>query len=196
MTIKSAKRFQPERYRTYLGIWARICVRRIGHLQSKLDGSDIVQEALLQAHIALPKFRGSTEHEFTAWLREILQNKLWDQKKYFEREKRDAKREQALFENLQESSVQFANRLEEIAADQTSPSQEVARHEKARRLAEALAVLPEDQRTALELHHLEDYSLQETATFMNRTTASVAGLLRRGLETMRHTLKDQEQELR
>ena len=185
-----ATEFQPEHYRTYLGIWARICLRKIGYLKAKLDASDIVQETLLQAHIALSEFRGSTEHEFTAWLREILQNKLWDQKKYFERGKRDMKREQTLYETLRESSARFARCLDKIPADQTSPSQYVARQEKARRLAEALADLPDDQRTALELHHLDEYSLQETAKFMNRTTASVAGLLRRGLETMREALRE------
>jgi RNA polymerase sigma-70 factor (ECF subfamily) len=79
--------------------------------------------------------------------------------------------------------------LDKIPADQTSPGQYVGAADRARRLAEALAGLPDDQRTALELHHLEEYSLQETARFMNRTTASVAGLLRRGLETMREALR-------
>jgi RNA polymerase sigma-70 factor (ECF subfamily) len=196
MIMESAKRFQPEAYRTYLFIWARVCLRKTDHLQSKLDASDIVQEALLQAQIALNEFRGETEHEFTAWLREILQNKLWDQKKYYERGKRDVKREQALCESLRESSVRFGRVLENIAADQMTPSQYVASQEKARLLAEALAALPDDQRTALELRHLGSLSLQETAKFLNKTTASVAGLLRRGLVAMRQSLKDHEKDLR
>jgi RNA polymerase sigma-70 factor (ECF subfamily) len=189
------KGFEPEAYRTYLGIWARVCLRKIGHLQSKLDASDIVQEALLQAHVALKDFRGESEPQFTAWLREILQNKLWDQQKYYERGKRDVKREQALYDSILESSVRFGKALEHIAADQASAIQYVASREKARLLAEALASLPEDQRTALELRHLENQSLIETARFMNRTPASVAGLLRRGLAAMRESLKNHEQEL-
>jgi RNA polymerase sigma-70 factor (ECF subfamily) len=190
------ERFQPEAYRAYLAIWARVCLRKAGHVQSKLDASDLVQEALLQAHMALNNFRGTSEREFTAWLREILQNKLWDQKKYFERGKRDVKREEALYQSLRESSLHFGRGLENIAAEQTTPTDHVASHEKARLLAEALAALPEDQRIALELRHLDSQSLQEIAKFMNKTTASVAGLLRRGLVAMRQGLKDLEKELR
>jgi len=197
METSPAKAFQPEQYRSYLHIFARICVRKLGcHLQSKLDASGIVQEALLQAHLALQDFRGNTEPEFTAWLREILQNKLWDQKKYYERGKRDAKLEEALYQTLCDSSVVFANRLDRIVIDQTTPTQHFAKNEKARRLAEGLAALPDDQRTALELHHLQDMSLQETADMMNKTTASVAGLLRRGLAAMRENLRGQEHDLR
>ena len=196
MTIEATKAFQPELYRSYLGICARICGRKADYLQGKLDASDLVQEALLQACVALPQFHGSTERQFTAWLREILENKLLDKQKHFGRAKRDAKREQALAETWRESSTRFGNRFDKIAVDQTSPSQRVAHHEKARLLAEALGALPEDQRTALELHHIEDQSLTETARLMNRTAASVAGLLRRGLKAMRDNLKDRESELR
>ena len=156
----------------------------------------ILLEEIFPKSIKLPKFRGSTEQQFTAWLRKILENKLLDQQKRFGRAKRDAKREQALAETWRESSTRFGNRFDKIAVDQTSPSQRVAHHEKARLLAEALGALPEDQRTALELHHIEDQSLTETARLMNRTAASVAGLLRRGLKAMRDNLKDRESELR
>ena len=74
----------------------------------------------------------------------------------------------------------------------TSPSQYVVRHERELRLAEALETLPEDQRTAVELHHLEGYSVNEVAEKMNRTRASVAGLLRRGLGELRECLTDLE----
>jgi RNA polymerase sigma-70 factor (ECF subfamily) len=169
----------------------------MGHLHRKLDASDVVQEALLQAHVALPQFQGLSEREFTAWLREILENKLLDKRKYYERDKRDVKREIAFCESLRESSVHFANRFENmIVADQTSPSQHVMLDERTRLLSDALAELPEDQRTALELHHLDDLSLQETAKFMNRTPASVAGLLRRGLKAMREQLQGWEKDFR
>ena len=196
MAIESRKEFQPELYRSYLGILARRCLHNLDHLRRKLDSSDIVQDAMLRALVALPQFRGSTEREFTAWLREILENKLLDAAKRYRRKKRDAKLEEVLGETLQDSSMRLERHFERVvAADQTSPSEHVARNERVRLLADGLAALPEDQRTALEFHHLNGYSLGETARLMNRTTVSVAGLLRRGLKTMRRDLKDREQDL-
>ncbi len=49
---------------------------------------------------------------------------------------------------------------------------------------------------AVELHHLAGLSVSEIAERMNRSKASVAGLLRRGLSGLRESLKEKEQELR
>ena len=93
----------------------------------------------------------------------------------------------------QETIDDSARRLERVVpADQTSPSQIVLRSERARRLADALSELPEDQRVAVELHHLSGFKLAEVAEYMERTHASVAGLLRRGLKALRVHLEGLE----
>jgi len=66
----------------------------------------------------------------------------------------------------------------------------VERNERLLTLAEAMAQLPEDQRRALELHHLEGLSVVAAARRMGRSTSSVAGLLHRGLKALRETLPD------
>src|SRR5438067_8082826 len=59
-----------ERYRGYLVLLARA---QIGlRLQGKVDASDVVQEAFLEAHRHFPAFRGLTEAELVGWLRRIL----------------------------------------------------------------------------------------------------------------------------
>lgn len=56
-------------------------------------------------------------------------------------------------------------------------------------LAFALMELPVDQREVVILQHLRDRSLQQIADETGRTTASVAGLLRRGLAQLRQILE-------
>ena len=89
MTIETTKRLQPERYRDYLIVLARASLRALALLQNKIDASDIVQEVLLQGHLALPQYKGTTEAELAAWLRAILANKLADAARHYGRKKRD-----------------------------------------------------------------------------------------------------------
>ena len=186
------KQFQPELFRSYLRVLANVALRSRGALQKKIDASDLVQSALLQAIEALPQFRGQTDREFAAWLRRILANKLADKAKHFRRQKRDAALEDSFRETLDDS----ARRLEQIPADVTTPSQHVIRNEKARYIAQCLAALSPDQQMVIELHHLEGYTVSEIAQRMNRSKTSVAGLLRRGLQKLREDLKEKEKELR
>jgi RNA polymerase sigma-70 factor (ECF subfamily) len=55
-----------------------------------------------------------------------------------------------------------------------------------------MARLPTDQREAVHLHHLKKLRLSETARAMSRSTTSVAGLIRRGLKTLRTRLQEGE----
>ena len=71
-----------------------------------------------------------------------------------------------------------------------SPSRDLRRQEEALRLAAALETLPEDQRRAVELRHLDGYSLAEAATLMERSAPAFAGLLHRGLARLRELLKE------
>ena len=57
-------------HRDYLRLLAEVEIGR--RLQSKVDASDLVQETILEAHRHFGDFRGETEGEFVAWLRQIL----------------------------------------------------------------------------------------------------------------------------
>jgi RNA polymerase sigma-70 factor (ECF subfamily) len=178
-----------EDYREYLCILAR--ARFHPRLRGKLDASDVVQQALLNAHQGLGQFRGRTEGELAAWLRQILANSLADEIDKALAKKRDLAREQVLGAGLDESSA----RLEAwLVADQSSPSQRVSREEQLLRLARALAQLPEDQRQAVELKHLHGLSVEETGRQLGRSKAAVVGLLFRGMKRLRLLLEEPEPE--
>src|SRR5262249_10568376 len=113
-----------ERYREYLRLLARLHLDV--RLQGKLDPSDVVQQALLKAHENRGQFRGHTEAELSAWLRRILANPLTDTLRQFGRGQRDVALERSLEGAVEESSI----RLEAwLAADQSSPSDQVMRQE-------------------------------------------------------------------
>jgi RNA polymerase sigma-70 factor (ECF subfamily) len=173
-----------ERFREYLRLLARM---QLGpRLQGKFDPSDVVQQTLLEAFAKRDQFRGG-ETERPAWLRQILAHNLADALRGFGQDKRDARRERSLDAAIQESSERLGAWL---AAEQSSPSQRAERQEDVVRLAQALAQLPEDNREALVLHYCEALPLVEVAGRMGRTTASVAGLLKRGLKRLREVLHE------
>ncbi len=171
-----------ERFRAYLGLLARIEIAP--RLRDKVDLSGVVQQTLLEAHQGLNvDARGSkTEAETTAWLRSILSHNLADVLRKLTARKRDIRREWSLENALDQS----ASRLEHwLAAQQSSPSQHAIRQEELLRMAETLAMLPEGQRRAIELHHLQGWPLAEIAAELETTKAAVAGLLHRGLKNLR-----------
>ena len=175
-----------EAYRDYLRLLAGLHLDP--RLRGKLDPSDVVQDTLARAHEKGGQFRGGTEAERAAWLRQILANELAAAvRRHLAAGKRDAGRERSLHAGVEDSSA----RLEALlAADQTSPSERAVRHEDLQRLAEALAALPEDQRRAVELHHLDGLGVGEVARELSRSEAAVGGLLRRGVKRLRELLRE------
>jgi RNA polymerase sigma-70 factor (ECF subfamily) len=174
-----------ERYRHYLSLLARL--QLAPHLRGKIDLSGVVQETLLEACQALPRFPVQDAAQQTAWLRRILANNLADEIRKLRTGKRDLHRQRSLEAALAESSARLEGWL---AADQSSPSQQALRQEQALRLAEALTHLPEAQREALVLQHWHGWSLAQIAQHLDRTPAAVAGLLKRGLRQLRLELQE------
>ena len=167
-----------ERFRTYLGLLARLQLDP--RLRGVLDPSDLVQQTLLRAHRNWDQCRGTTDEQRAAWLRAILAHELADAVRKAERQG------EAHWQSLEASLNESSARLEAwLQSDSTSPSGQVQRQEQLLRLAEALTRLPEDQRVALELHHVQGLPVQEVGQQMGRSPASVAGLLRRGLAGLR-----------
>lgn len=174
-----------ERYRPYLTLLARTHLKP-GN-RSKVSSSDIVQQTLMDAFAKQDQYRGTSDAELAAWLRQILKHNLLDIRRDQLRDKRDVRREQPLHGAIDAS---FSRTDEWLVAVQSSPSQKAVRQEDVLRLSAALNKLPDNQREAIVLHHLQGLKLADVAAEIGRSEAAVAGLLFRGL-TKLHALLDE-----
>src|SRR5262249_18365704 len=101
------------------------------------------------------------------------------------RAKRDVRRERSLEAAIEDS---FSRTESWLAGSDPSPSKAAMRIEQLLRLAKEVAKLPDEQREAVVLHHLHGWSLAQLAGHLQRSEASVAGLLRRGLKKLRELM--------
>jgi RNA polymerase sigma-70 factor (ECF subfamily) len=174
-----------DRYRNYLRLLARAeiapCIRR------RVEPSDIVQETLAEAFQKREQFRGQTDGEIAQWLRQMLLHNVLDATRALRRQKRDVARERRLDSIAHDSSARVG---ECLMADQSSPSEHLAKIEQVLRIAEAVSQLPPDQQDAVVLHHLHGKSLAELAELLDRSQTAVAGLLYRGLKRLRGLLSE------
>ncbi len=173
-----------ELYRNYLSLAARLQIGR--RLQSKVDPADLVQETFLKAHCHFAQFRGSTEAELVAWLRQILAFNVANLLRRFYRSRgRDVRLERALAEELDRSSQAWDLGL---AAQQSSPSQGAARREQVVLLADALSKLPSDYAEVIVLRQLQGLPFAEVARHMCRSVDSVEKVWVRALAQLRRRL--------
>jgi RNA polymerase sigma-70 factor (ECF subfamily) len=174
-----------EPYRNYLRLLARLEIGR--HLQGKLDASDVVQETFLEAHRHFGQFRGTSEPQFTHWLRQILAGKMANTlRHHLGTQARDACREQASALDLERSSEMLVRGL---LAPVSSPSQQASRREQAVLVADALERLPGDYRDVLLLRHWEGLTFAAAAARLGRTEDAVEKLWLRALARLRREME-------
>lgn len=172
-----------EEHRDYLLFIAKMQFDE--RLQSRCDPSDIVNQALLEAH----RDRAQRKGDVRAWLRGILAKKIVNAVRWNTADLRDVGREQSLDAAIEDSSNRVCAWL---ANRDPSPSTQAAAAEERAELMAALVKLPTDQMHAVTYHVLYDLSTRETAERMGRTEASVCGLYSRGLAELRRLMRKRE----
>src|SRR6185503_13448757 len=142
-------------------------------LWKDVDPSGVVQETIMEAIDIRDQFQGTSPAELKGWLRRILLNNLYDAVRRVHRGKRDVDREVPIDAAIDESTGRLQAQL---GGKDPTPSEILMRQEELLDLASALERLEPAQRDAVEFHHLQGRSLAETAGFMGRSEAAVAGL--------------------
>ncbi len=168
-------------YRNYLNILA---TAQLDHrLRRRMSASDLVQEAMLAAHRDFGKFRGASEREFLAWLRQILINCLHHAfETHVKAQRRDVRCEISIDQAgraLDRSAANFAHAL---ADPGPSPSAPARQRERAAALADQLAKLRPEYREVIVLRNLQGLSFEEIAARMDRKTGAVRMMWLRAIE--------------
>lgn len=192
--IQRARRGGPEArerllecYRNYLKLLARTGTDT--SLQGKADPSDLVQEALLKAHQGFAQFRGTTEAELVAWLRQIMARLLVDlARRYRLAAARRVGRERSLEEVLAGPTASLEHL---VTPSEASPSKSAERRELSVVLADALAQLSADHRDVIVLRSIEELSWEEVARRLQRTPGAVRMLWARALKLLRPLIEAQ-----
>jgi RNA polymerase sigma-70 factor, ECF subfamily len=167
--------------RTYLLLVAN---REMGSdLKSKEGASDMVQEALLQAHRDWGTFRGRTESELRRWLRRLLLHKIAHAvRRYRHVGSRRIDREVSL------NSADFDDDASFLAADQTSPGGRAIKREEEKALWTALDRLPERMRKVVLWRHHEACSFDELGRRLDCSNVAARKLWLRALEQLQRDL--------
>ncbi len=174
-----------EKYRAYLLLMAQ---RAVGNkLQRRIDQSDIVQQTCTEAWQDMDGFRGSTEPEFSAWVCQILRRNVANVVREQRAAKRDMNRECEPARDGSASVVWF-----DAPGKEATASQRVVKGEMALQLANVLDSLPDGQREAVRMRHIEGLSLAEIAEHLDKTTVAAAGLIKRGLQALRAAMSESD----
>jgi RNA polymerase sigma-70 factor (ECF subfamily) len=176
-----------DRHRRRLG--RMIALRLDRRLWARVDPSDVLQEALLEADQKLSDFARRPPLPFYPWLRRLAWERLVRvHRRHIRVQRRSVNREENPPLPLpDESALELAGRL---AARGSSPSARQRHEELCGRLHWALAQLADGDREMLVLRYLEDLSTKEIAAVLSVTEAAVKMRQLRALRRLRDLLGD------
>ena len=147
-----------------------VSIRLDGQVKTRVDPSDVVQEALATACQQLPAYLRTRPLPFYPWLRRIAFDRLADlHRRHLRAKRRSVGREepQGLSD---ESAIALAQRL---LSPETSQLGRMVRQEMLHRIHTLLDQLNPNDREVLVLRHLEELDTRETAAVLGITESAV-----------------------
>ncbi len=167
-----------------------IQIRLDCRLQSRLDASDILQNAYLQALKRLKEYVADQKIPVLLWLRMIVGEELINlHRHHLGTQMRNAAREVSLYREALPTASSLAL-AEQLLANDTSPSQAAVRAERLIRLRDALNKLDPIDREVLALRHFEELTHAETAQVLNLEMGTAAKRYIRALRRLKKLLTE------
>jgi RNA polymerase sigma-70 factor (ECF subfamily) len=164
---------------------AFIEVRLDGCLATRVDASDVVQEAQLEVVRRMDDFLRRRPMPFHLWVRKTAYERLVDLRRHHRRARRSVDREAAL---LDQSSRLLARSL---LAGGSSPSERVEAQELDERVARAVGELAEVDREILLLRHGEGLPFDEIGCLLEVEPAAARKRFGRALIRLQKALSAQ-----
>jgi RNA polymerase sigma-70 factor (ECF subfamily) len=165
--------------------------RNLGEpLRRKVEATDLCQEVWLSALNGLEGMDFSDRDPF-GWLCQLADRRIVDaHRRYFGAQKRAASREVGLHGGSAGGDGEPKGLIDLLVASMTTPSQVIARDQRAERLSQALARLPETAREAIRLRYIEGLPSKEIAAQIGKTDGATRVLLTRTLAKLQELLSD------
>lgn len=144
------------------------------------EAEDLAQNVFVQVFKSADRYR--VEAKFTTWLFTIARNLALNELR--RRSRHPAESLDAALEPVDEAPArQFEDRRNVSAPDQ------LLQDELVMKVQEALAALPENQRTAILLFREKEMSYEEISAVLNCSLSATKSLIHRGRETLKEKLK-------
>ena len=155
-------------------------------LSTRVDPSDIVQDALIDAAEGLSEYIQHRPLPFYPWLRQFAWNRLVDMHRRHTAGKRDVRREV----DWHLSDVSACDLAQRLVGSGTSPSAHVNRAELSARVREILSTMRSHDCQVLILRHLEELSTAEIANVIGISEEAVKKRHVRALLRLQKQLAD------
>jgi RNA polymerase sigma-70 factor (ECF subfamily) len=167
----------------------RMVALRLDHrLKGRIDPSDVLQDAFLQAAQGLPKYLEQPERPFFLWLRWLTGMSLQMlHRRHLGIQARDAGREVQLLDRPLPGASSAALAAQLLGRD-TRPSVAAMRAERHLRLQEALNTMDPVDREVLVLRHFEDLSNSEVARELGLQESAASKRYIRALHRLKEML--------
>jgi RNA polymerase sigma-70 factor (ECF subfamily) len=156
-------------------------------LQGRVDDSDVVQEACIEAARNLVDYTREPVLPFFLWLRHLTTLKLAEVQRHLGTQLRDADREVT----LQRGGLPLADSASlaaQLLGTLTSPSQAAVKAETRMVVQEALNAIDPIDRELLALKHYEQLTTTEIAEVLGLSKAGAGGRYLRAIKRLREAL--------
>ncbi len=160
-------------------------------LKAQVEADDIIQDVYGEVFRNFHKFQYSDPDSFYKWIVTVIGWKIRDSDKYFfKTAKRQPAETYSLSSKASASDTSAMELGDCIASSQETPSQIVMGKEGYQMLAKAMERLPANFRRVIQLRHLEQKTVQETAEEMSMRPNAVNVLFHRAQQKLHEIVRE------